>query len=52
MSDELAMSDASAQAELVRRGEMTAPEPVQAAIERIERLNAKSRRNFLPERAS
>ncbi len=37
--DELAFMDATAQAELVRRGEMTPLELVDAAIERIERLN-------------
>ena len=38
-TDELAFMDATAQAELVRRREMTALELVNAAIERIERLN-------------
>jgi len=37
--DELAFLDATAQAELVRRGEVNAIELVEAAIERIERLN-------------
>jgi amidase len=37
--DELAFLDATAQAELVRRGEVTPVEMVDAAIERIERLN-------------
>lgn len=37
--DELAFMDATAQAELLRRRELTAPELVDAAIERIERLN-------------
>ena len=37
--DELASLDATAQTELVRRGEITAAELVEAAIERIERLN-------------
>ncbi len=41
MSDELAKLDATAQAELVRRGEVLPLELVQAAIERIERLNPK-----------
>jgi amidase len=38
-TDELAFMDATAQAELVRRREMTPLELVDAAIERIERLN-------------
>jgi amidase len=38
-ADELAALDATAQAELVRRGELTARELVEAGIERIERLN-------------
>jgi Asp-tRNA(Asn)/Glu-tRNA(Gln) amidotransferase A subunit family amidase len=38
---ELAMLDATAQAELVRRREVQALELVEAAIERIERLNPK-----------
>src|SRR5690242_5357049 len=37
--DELAFLDGMAQAELVRRGELTARELVEAAIARIERLN-------------
>ena len=37
--DELALLDATAQAELVRRGEATPVELVEAAIERIERAN-------------
>ena len=37
--DELALLDATAQAELVRRGDMTAADLVDAAITRIERLN-------------
>ena len=37
--DELAYLDATAQAELVRGGEVTPVEMVDAAIERIERLN-------------
>ncbi len=41
MSDELAKLDATAQAELVRRGEVSPLELVQAAIARIERLNPK-----------
>jgi len=40
-SDELASLDATAQAERVRRKEMTALELVDAAIERIEQLNPK-----------
>jgi amidase len=39
MSDELATMDATAQAELVRRGEASPAELVDAAIERIEALN-------------
>jgi len=39
MSDELATLDAIAQADLVERGEVTSRELVEAAIERIERLN-------------
>ncbi len=39
MTDELASLDATAQAELVRRGELTAAELVDAAIARVERLN-------------
>src|ERR1700722_19254707 len=39
MSDDLAWLDATAQAELVRDGEGTPAELVQAAIDRIERLN-------------
>ncbi len=38
-SEELAWLDATAQAELVRRGLLTPRELVEAAIERIERLN-------------
>ena len=37
--DELAFLDATAQAELVRRKEVTPVEMVDAAIERIERVN-------------
>ena len=37
--DELTSLDATAQAELVRRGEVEARELVEAAISRIERLN-------------
>ena len=39
MSDELALLDATAQAELVRTGQVSAAELVTAAIERIEALN-------------
>src|SRR5512144_420590 len=39
MSDELARLDATAQAELVRRRELTPSELVAAAIRRVERLN-------------
>src|SRR5271154_7231214 len=39
MNDELAKLDATAQAEMVRRGDAKPVELVQAAIDRIERLN-------------
>src|SRR3954463_1772067 len=39
MSDDLARLDATAQAELVRKGEVSPPELVDAAIERIEASN-------------
>ena len=39
MASELATLDATAQAEMVRRGEASAVELVQAAIESIEKLN-------------
>ncbi len=39
MTDDLAWLDATAQADLVHKGEVTPAELVQAAIERIERLN-------------
>ena len=39
MTDELALLDATAQAELVRAGQVSAAELVTAAIERIEALN-------------
>lgn len=39
VSDDLAWSDATEQAELVRRGELTPVELVEAAIKRIERVN-------------
>lgn len=39
MTDELAILDAAAQAELVRRGELTPHELVEAALRRIERLD-------------
>ena len=39
MTDELASLDATAQAELVRSGQLSAVELVTAAIERIEALN-------------
>ena len=42
MADELARLDATAQAELVRRGELTPRELVDAAIARCERLNPRS----------
>src|SRR5579864_770888 len=41
LTDELALLDATAQAELVRAGELTAVELVEAAVERIEALNPK-----------
>ncbi len=41
IADETALLDATSQAELVRRGELTALELVDAAIERIESLNPK-----------
>ncbi|MBL6977556.1 MAG: amidase, partial [Desulfobacteraceae bacterium] len=40
-TDELAFLDATAQAELVRKKEVTAVELVEAAIDRMERLNSK-----------
>src|SRR6266540_6223581 len=40
MADDLAFLDATAQAELVRNGEASPKELVEAAIERIERVNA------------
>ena len=39
MMDELSLLDATAQAELIRTGQVTAAELVEAAIERIEALN-------------
>ena len=39
MSDELATMDATAQAELVRSGQATPAELVEAAIERVEAMN-------------
>jgi amidase len=39
MTDDLAFLDAVGQAELVRRGELSAPDLVEAAITRIEKLN-------------
>jgi len=39
MTDDLAFLDAVAQAELVQRGELSAPELVEAAIMRVEKLN-------------
>ena len=39
MTEELALLDATAQAELVRTGQVSAAELVTAAIERIEALN-------------
>ncbi|HKA54971.1 MAG TPA: amidase, partial [Candidatus Binatia bacterium] len=39
MTNELAYLDATAQAELVRRGEMTPLELVDAAIARVEKVN-------------
>ncbi|MCP4038717.1 MAG: amidase, partial [bacterium] len=50
MSDELAHLDATAQADLVRRGDVTAKEMVEAAIARIDaldpQLNAVIHRTF------
>jgi hypothetical protein len=37
--DEIALLDAVAQAELVRRGDVSAVELVESAIDRVERLN-------------
>ena len=55
MTDDLALLDATAQAELVARGDLTATELVDAAIERIERidprLNAVIHRRFERARA-
>ncbi|MGO9965227.1 MAG: amidase [Acidimicrobiales bacterium] len=55
MDDELTWKDATAQAELVRRGEVSPLELVEAAIERIERcdpaLNAVIHRQFSTARA-
>ena len=48
MSDELAFLDATAQAELVRSGEVTPRELVDAAIARIERLNPKLNAVIIP----
>jgi amidase len=39
MADDLAHLDATAQAELIRRGELSAVEAVEAAIARVEKLN-------------
>src|SRR5258705_10215739 len=39
MSDDLAFTDATEQADLVRRGDLKASELVESAIERIERVN-------------
>ena len=41
MSDELARLDATAQAALVARGDVTAAELVAAAIDRIDRVNGR-----------
>jgi amidase len=48
MSDELAALDATAQAELVRSGAVTPLELVDAAIARVERLNARLNAVVLP----
>ena len=39
LADELALLDATGQADLVRRGEVTPVELVEAAVERIERVD-------------
>ena len=56
LRDELRWLDATAQADLVRRGEVSAPEVVEAAIERIEAvdgaLNAVIHRTFDKARAA
>ena len=48
ISDELAFLDATAQAELVRKKEVKPVELVDAAIERIERLNPELNAVILP----
>ncbi len=48
MTDELASLDATAQAHLVRRGELTARELVDATIARIERLNPQLNAVIIP----
>ena len=48
MSDELATLDATAQAELVRRREVTPRELVDAAIARLERVNPQLNAVILP----
>src|SRR6476660_6843336 len=48
MSDELAFLDATAQAELVRRGEVTPAELVDAAIDRIEAVNPQLNAVIIP----
>ena len=48
MLDELATLDATAQAELVRRREVTPRELVEAAIERLDRVNAQLNAVILP----
>jgi amidase len=48
MADELATLDATAQADLVRRGELTPAELVDAAIARIERLNPQLNAVIIP----
>src|SRR5947207_3602120 len=48
MSDELAFLDATAQADLVRRGKASATELVDAAISRIERVNGELNAVIMP----
>ncbi|HZP29553.1 MAG TPA: amidase family protein, partial [Acidimicrobiia bacterium] len=48
MSDEYAFMDATAQAELVRRGEVTPAELVDAAIARIEDVNPRLNAVIIP----
>src|SRR2546429_10032197 len=48
MSDELAFLDATAQADLVRRGKASATELVDAAISRIEHVNGELNAVIMP----